>query len=321
MTTLKEIEQATRRLAPLIRPTPVSHDPLLSQRAGAEVWLKWENQQITGAFKLRGALNVALQLPDTQAGLLTASAGNHGLGLAYAARQAGVPVTVYLPADAPQTKVDKLRALGAELRFFEGGYGQAERAAIAACQEPDGPQYVSPYDHPHIIAGAGSLGLEMLEQIPHLETILVPVGGGGLIAGAGLALKGCRPTGRVIGVQGETSAVLYADWHGRGINNVSIEPTLADGLAGEVDPSSITRPILKQVVDDFVLVSEEQIARAIAYVHQRHGQVIEGAAAVGVAALLTDKIDTNGQVVGLVISGGNIDPQVHADVVARQARR
>jgi threonine dehydratase len=334
MVELLEIEAAAQRLSGLVKRTPVSHDLALSQRAGAsapftpptrsasktanQIWLKWENRQVTGAFKVRGALNAVLQMSEEQkqAGLVTASAGNHGLGLAYAARQVDAALTVYLPADAPKKKIQGLQDLGATLVFTPGGYGEAERAAQLAAAN-SAATFISPYNHPHVIAGAGTVGLELLEQVPELDTVLIPVGGGGLISGVGLALKARRPETRVIGVQGETSAVLHADWQGRGINVVPIEPTLADGLAGEVDPASITRAIIRQVVDEFILVSEDEIAHAIGYTYRAHHQTIEGAAAVGVAAVLAGKVRLARSVVGLIISGGNIDPERHAAILDR----
>jgi threonine dehydratase len=318
---LEQIEAAAAQLVGLVDRTPVSRDPDLSwlvSGAAGQAWLKWENHQPTASFKLRGAFNAVLQLSeeDKQAGVVTASAGNHGLALAYAARQVGVSLTVYLPDEAPRKKIDGLRQLGATLVFCSGGYGGAERAALAATAS-GGVTFVSPYNHPAVIAGAGTIGLELLEQVSELDTVLVPVGGGGLISGVGLALKARRPEIRVVGVQGETSAVLHADWQGCGINVVPIEPTLADGLAGEVDPESITREIVRQVVDDFILVSEDEIAEAIAYLNRAHDQVIEGSGAVGVATLLTGKLDLTDCVVGLIISGGNIDPEPHNEILAR----
>jgi threonine dehydratase len=320
---LEQIEAAAAQLVGLADRTPVSRDPVLSRLvsgATGQAWLKWENRQPTGSFKLRGAFSAVLQLSEEekQAGVLTASAGNHGLALVYAARQAGVSLTVFVPKEAPRKKIDGLHKLGATLVFCSGGYGGAERAALAAAAD-GGVTFVSPYNHPDVIAGAGTIGVELLEQVSELDTVLVPVGGGGLISGVGLALKARRPEINVIGVQGETSAVLHADWHGRGINVVPIEPTLADGLAGEVDPDSITRGIVRQVVDDFMLVSEDEIAEAIAYLYRAHNQVVEGSGAVGVAALLAGKLDLTDRVVGLVISGGNIDPEPHSEILARFA--
>jgi threonine dehydratase len=323
MIELETFEAAAVQLVGLADRTPVSRDPVLSwlvSGATGQAWLKWENRQPTASFKLRGAFNAVLQLSEEekQAGVVTASAGNHGLALAHAARQAGVSLTVYVPQEAPKKKVDGLRQLGAALVFCSGGYGGAERAALAAAAS-GGVTFVSPYNQPAVIAGAGTIGLELLEQVPELDTALVPVGGGGLISGVGLALKARRPEIRIIGVQGETSAVLHADWQGRGINTVRIEPTLADGLAGEVDPESITRGIVRQVVDDFILVSEDEIAEAIAYLYRAHDQVVEGSGAVGVAAILTGKFDPTDRVVGLIISGGNIDPEPHEEILARFA--
>jgi threonine dehydratase len=315
--TLADIQAASLRIAPYVRETPVTPDRELSARLAGPVWLKWENRQTTGSFKLRGALNKLLALPpDAQPDrVVAASAGNHGQGVAYAARLVGWPVTVYVPEAATRKKVEAMRALGAEVRFVVGGYGDAEAAAIAAARE-SGALWVSPYNDPSVIAGQGTLGLELIAQAPDLDLVLVPVGGGGLIAGVGLAIKALKPGVRVIGIQSEASPFLHAEFHGQDMAAVVERPTLADGLAGPVEPGSITVPLLHQVADDVLLISEADIAQAIAYAYRTHGEIVEGSGAVGLAALLSGRVDCAGRTVGVIISGGNIDPERLDQVLA-----
>jgi len=314
--TLDSIRAARERIAPHIVQTPVTRDEPLGQKLGAEVWFKWENQQRTGAFKLRGALNKILTLTPGSAsrGILAASSGNHGQGVALAARMLGVPATVYVPDDTPRKKLRGMAQLGAEIVTVPGGYGAAEEMALGVARNSDAV-WVSAYNDPAIIAGAGTIALEWLEQVPNLDMILVPTGGGGLVSGVGLAAKALKPKVRIIGVQTENSAALCAYFYGGDMDTVSHTPTLADGLAGPVEPGSITVPLVKQVVDEILLVTESEIERAVAYAYHAHGEKIEGAGAVGLAALLTAKIACRGRVAGLLVSGGNIDPERHMEIL------
>ncbi len=317
--TLDDIQTARERIAPHVVQTPTTRDEALGRRLNAKVWLKWENRQTTGSFKLRGALNKILTLPPERGSrrIIAASAGNHGQGVACAARLRGLRVTIYAPDDAPRKKLRGMAQLGAEVITVPGGYGAAEEAALAAARESEAI-WVSAYNDAAIIAGAGALALEWLEQVPTLDLLLVPVGGGGLIAGVGLAAKALKPDLRLVGVQAAASAALHAAFHGRDMDAVAHHPTLADGLAGPIEPGSITVPLVRQVVDEMLLVSEAEIERAIAHACRVHGQVIEGSAAVGLAALLAGKVACAGRVVGLLVSGGNVDAERHAEVLERQ---
>ncbi len=318
MVDFSDVQRAMERLEGRVNRTEVTTDPELSERLGVKVCFKWESHQLTGAFKVRGALNTVLNLPDErrEAGVVTSSSGNHGLGVSYAARQAGIPAIVYLPDYAPQKKIAALRELGAEARIVDGGYGLAEETAIRSAEET-GAVFISPYNHPDVIAGQGTIVLEWLEQTPDLDTVLVPVGGGGLSSGVGLALKALRPTARLIGVQSEASPFMYEYWHGRDMSAFEVRPNLADGLSGKIDPQSITLPLARRLFDDFILVSDEEIARAVAYCYRKHGEMVEGAAAVGLAALLAGKAENLGRSVGVLITGGNIGPDQHRDVLDR----
>ncbi len=310
------LDLAARRLQGQIQQTPLTYDPDL------DLYLKWENRQVTGSFKIRGALNKVLSLErwEQQRGLVTASAGNHGQGVAVAGRLVGAPVTVFASDHAVPTKVAAMRALGAEVRLVPGGYEEAERTAQEYAAKM-GATWISPYNDGQVIAGQAPVGLEILEQLAPTRpgTVLVPVGGGGLIAGIGAALARITPRPRVVGVQSVASPFFYALYnHGTQHGVVELE-SLADGLAGAVETGSMTIPLVRRLVDDFVLVTEEQIARAIAYAWSKHGETIEGAAAVTLASVMSG-IDhrrhmPEGPLVAIV-SGGNIQPEIHARIRA-----
>lgn len=314
------MEQAKRRLDGLIHHTPLTHDPDNS------LYLKWENRQITGSFKIRGALNKVLCLErwEQQRGLVTASAGNHGQGVAYAARRVGAPVIVFASENASPTKVEKMRALGADVRLVPGGYEDAERAGLdfAAHNELT---WVSPYNDGQVIAGQATVGLEIIEQMGSVmpEAIIVPVGGGGLIGGIGAAVQDMDPRPLVIGVNSEASPFFHAIFTTGSQTGVEEQPSLADGLAGAVEEGSITIPLVRSFADRFLLVSEEQVERAVAFAYHRYGEVIEGSAAVALAAALDrDQLTRltlapNGGPIAVVISGGNIQPELHQQICAR----
>jgi threonine dehydratase len=306
------LTQATSRLKDQIVHTPLTHDTT------NDLYLKWENRQRTGSFKLRGALNKVLTLEDweRQRGLVTASAGNHGQGVALAAREAGAKVTVFASEHAVPAKLEAMRALGAEIRLVPGGYAEAEKTALSYAAQTQST-WVSPYNDGQVIAGQGTLGLEIIAQMPVHEnyTCLVPVGGGGLIAGIGAAIA-C--TGRritLVGVQSEASPFMHTLYcHGAQEDVVEYE-SLADGLAGMVEPGSITIPMVQKFVDSWVLVTEEEISQAIAYSWYHYSEKIEGSAASALAAALTGKIAERPIVI--VITGGNIQPEMHSQICDR----
>jgi len=312
------LEEASERLAPHIQPTPLTYDPT------QDLYLKWENQQITGSFKMRGALNKVLTLLpwERERGLVAASAGNHGQGVAVAARLVGARAVIFASEHAVPSKVEAMRALGAEVRLVAGGYGEAEAAGLAYAGEQNA-SWVSPYNDGQIIAGQGTLGLELLRQLPPISgmTFVTPVGGGGLIAGLGVALKEGLPTPPggpgccLVGVQSEASPFMHDLYH-TGSQDASRElPSLADGLSGPVQVGSVTIPMVRRYLDDFVLVSEDEIRRAVALVWERYRERIEGSAAAALAAVLYGKIKARPAVV--VISGGNIQPELHQEIISR----
>jgi len=316
---LAEFQAANQRIDPFIVRTPVGHDESLGRRLGAEVWFKWENRQRTGAFKLRGALNKLLSLPPEAVaqGVLTASSGNHGQGVALAAGMLGVSATVYVADDTPRIKLLAMAQLGAGVRAVRGGFGAAEAIALDVARV-SGAAWVSAYNDPAIIAGAGTVSLEWLEQVPSLDVLLVPVGGGGLVSGVGLAARAIKAGLRIVGVQAANSAALHAAFHGCNMEAVTHLPTLADGLAGPVEAGSITVPLVRQLVDEMLLVTEAEIEQAMAYAYHVHGEVIEGAGAVGLAALLAGAVACQGRVVGVLVSGGNVDPERLEGIVRRE---
>ena len=306
------IHQAAERIAPHIHHTPISYDPDL------DVYFKWENQQITGSFKLRGALNKVLTLQDweRQRGLVTASAGNHGQGVAVAAKLCAVGVTVFTSDHAVPNKIKAMQDLGAEIRQVKGGYAQAEAAGIAYALE-NNLSWISPYNDGQIIAGQATIALELMHDLAKVpnQNWIVPAGGGGLVSGIGAAISGLEIPPRLTAVQSEASSFLHAIFHTGTQDGVVELDSLADGLAGPVETGSVTIPMVKAYVDDFYLVSENDIAAAIAYAWQHYQQRIEGSGAVTLAAILTGKVIHHPAVV--VITGGNIQPEVHAQIISQ----
>jgi threonine dehydratase len=286
-----DILLARRRIAGIACPTPLEHSRPLSAYTGAEVYLKLECAQVTGSFKLRGAAN-ALLGDGGRWPVVACSAGNHALGVAHAAAQIGIEATLVLPEDASPAKVAALRRYPAQLILTGAGYDEAEATAMRLARE-ESLRFISPYNHPDVIAGQGTLGLEILEQLPGADVLLVSVGGGGLISGIALWAKAMNPALRIVGVQAEASAAMLAALAAGKLVEAPVAPTLADSLAGNLEPGSITFPLVQRLVDLLIAVSEAQIAAAMRYLLHEHHLVVEGSSAVVVAALL------NGLVAGL----------------------
>lgn len=314
------LTDAAQRLAGKIDRTPLTHDVVRG------CYIKWENRQKTGSFKVRGALNKVLTLEDweREMGIVTASAGNHGQGVALAGQMLGVPVRVFVPQDAPAVKVDAIRAFGADVVVVEGGYHLAEEAGLAYAKRND-VTWVSPYNDGHIVAGQGTIASEILQDAPETATAtwLVPVSGGGLLAGISSVLRqqvqsplrpGSTQAMRIIGVQVETQAYMHGLFYRNTQDDVPDLPTLADGLAGAVEDGSITVPLIRKYVDEILLVSETEVAQAVAFAWTEYGECIEGSGAVGLAAVLSGKVTVQPTVI--VVSGGNIQPEVHAGILA-----
>jgi len=287
--TLTEIESARRGLVDIAYATPVYRSETFSRLAGREVVLKAENLQRTGSFKVRGAVTRIAALTDSQraAGVVAASAGNHGQAVAWAAREASIPAVIFVPEDAPMAKIEACRNYEAATELAGRHFEEALEAAFGYAEET-GATFIHPYEDETVIAGQGTLGLELAEQVPQAGTVVVPVGGGGLASGIALALRGVKPEARVVGVE------IQRDRY-----------TIADGIAVK-HPGELTSAILADVLDDMVTVSDEEISEAIVLLLERSKLVVEGAGAVGVAALLAGSIGGSGPAVA-VLSGGNID--------------
>lgn len=302
---LEDIARAQHRLAALLRPTPLEAAPAL----GENVWLKLESANMTRAFKIRGALNAILSLDDAarQRGIMAVSSGNHAQAVAYAAHLTGSRAQILMPKTTPQKKVQGAKRYGAETLLFGDNYDQAEAEALRRAQA-DGYTWVSPYNNPQVIAGAGTIGLEILAQLPNVERVLIPTGGGGLCAGVATAVKELKSNAEVIGVNAAAGPAMYNLFYQTELPQVW--ETLAEALTGEIEPGSITIPICQTYVDDMVLVSEAQIAAAMRWMIETAGRVVEGGGAVGIAALLHDVVPRDGRATAIVVSGGNVDNDV-----------
>ncbi len=300
------LREANRRIRPTVITTPVTEDP---QRG---LFLKWENHQVTGSFKLRGALNKVLCLEpwERTCGLVTCSAGNHGQGLALAGQQTASRVIVFASDHAVPSKVDAMRQYGADVRLVNGGYALAEKTARDFA-EAEEMTFVSPYNDGQVIAGQGTIGLELLEQIQNfdrIQSIYIPLGGGGLVSGVAAALDALDNRPRIIGVQSEASPYFHSLFYSGSQDGVVEKESIADGLAGAVEEGSITIPMVRQLADEILLVSEVEIERAVRFCWRTYHEKIEGSAAVALAAALQLPQPESKKVV--ILSGGNIQPEV-----------
>ncbi|UCH57533.1 MAG: threonine/serine dehydratase [Candidatus Bathyarchaeota archaeon] len=315
---LRDIYEARRRIGHLVRETPMQVSHTLSESCGGEVWLKLENLQLTGSFKARGALNKLLQLTEDERsrGIVAASSGNHAQGVGYAARMLGVDAIIVVPTYTPKVKINAVRRLGVDLIVHGEEYMDAERLARRIEREQGRP-FVSGYNDPDVIAGQGTLGIEMLEAVPDLDAVLVPVGGGGLASGVGCALKGMKGDIEAIGVQSVASPVMCESIRRGRIVEMELEDSVAEGLHGGIEEGSITFKLCREYLDGFILVQEETIIDAITSLLAEERQVVEGAGAVGVAAVLEKPERFRGRSVGVVVSGGNIDRELLRRVAQR----
>ena len=322
--TLADIEEAAKVLKPVIALTPVEHSRVLSQHVGSEVYLKCENMQRAGSFKVRGAYvrMAKLSAQDKARGVVAASAGNHAQGVAQAASQLGIKARIYMPLGVALPKLTATRDHGAEVILYGNNVDEALAEAQRYADET-GAVFVHPFDHPDIIAGQGTIGLELLEQLPGVDTVLMGVAGGGLLAGVAIALKEKgRELGRdirVVGVQAENAAAYPPSLAADALVPLDTVHTIADGIAvGK--PGQLPFAIIKELVDDVVTVSEDALARALVVLLERNKLVVEPAGAVGVAALLENRLVEHGinpATTAVVLSGGNIDPLLMLKVIQR----
>lgn len=305
--TFEMIKEAAQNLKGVIKETDFCFAESLSERSGAEVYLKLENLQQSGSFKIRGAYNKMLHLSDEekQCGVVASSAGNHAQGVAISATKLGIKSTIVMPRSAPFAKIFATRNYGGEVVLEGEIYDEAYQKALEI-KEATGATFVHPFNDPYVIAGQGTIGLELLKEQPDLDVILVPIGGGGIASGIALAVKSINPNIKVIGVQTKNAPSMYESVRSGHIESIPVNKTIADGIAvGR--PGDLTFPLIQQYVDEIVTVSETEISQAFLLLLENCNLVCEGAGAVSVAAMLSGQLDLKGQKVGAVLSGGNID--------------
>lgn len=314
---LIDIYRARQRLLGHVLHTPLQHSPTLSLLTGGAVHLKLESRQTTGSFKLRGATNALLSLDAAgrARGVIAVSTGNHGRALAYAAHRLGVRAVICMSKLVPSNKVEAIRLLGAEVHITGVSQDEAEHEVSRLVKE-EGLTLLPPFDHPDVIAGQGTVGLELLEDLPTIDTVLVPLSGGGLLAGVALALKSVSPTIRVIGVTMERGCAMHASLQAGQPVQVQEMETLADSLGGGIGLyNRYTFRMAQSLVDDAVLVTEDEIATAIRHAYREEQVVIEGGGAVGIAALLSGRVVAPGTT-AVLLSGANIDMNVHRQIIS-----
>ena len=313
---LAEIEQAAARIRGHVTRTPLVQSTVLSGRIGSTVGLKLETLQPIGAFKLRGAMNAILSLDDEarRRGLVTASTGNHGRAVAYAARELGIAATICMSSLVPTNKVEAIRALGAEIRIVGTSQDDAQEE-VERMTGSRGLTAIPPFDDLSVVAGQGTIGVEVVEDMPDLETVLVPLSGGGLAGGIAVAIKTLKPQARVIGISMERGAAMYASIAAGRPVAVREEETLADSLGGGIGLANrVTFALCRALLDEIVLVSEAEIAAGIRHAASAEDVTVEGAGAVGFAAILSGKVKITGPAV-IIVSGGNIDPKIHRSII------
>ncbi len=319
---LDDVFAAARRIAGLVHRTPCVESPVLSDSAGsATIHLKLESLQNTGAFKVRGAANriLSLSAEEKSRGVITFSTGNHGKAVAYVAGQTGIPAVVCVSEHVPRYRVELIRSLGADVIVKGHSQDEAEQEYFRIMKERNMVPVV-PFDDPFIVAGQGTIGLEMLQEIPDLDTLLVPLSGGGLLAGVALAAKLIKPEIRVIGVSISQSPAMLKSLKAGHPVAVEEKETLADSLLGGIGvENNCTLPLIEKYVDEHVLIDEPEIEQGMYYALKHHSLVIEGSAAVGIAAIQTGKVDVRGKKAGIVVSGSSVNLPQYLAVVTRQS--
>jgi threonine dehydratase len=307
---LVDVLRARQRVAPFIRRTPLIDSTWLSDASHGRTWLKLESVQVANSFKSRGAFNAVLRLresePTRSFQLVTASAGNHGRALAVAAERFSLPLVVFTPTDAPRTKLDAIRRHGAVLRAEGRDYDDAERMAKAYAAE-HGAVFVSPYNDRDVVDGAATIALELFEEQPDLDTLVVPIGGGGLISGVAAAARSVKPSCRVFGVEAAASCAFQTSVRAGKLVEIVPGLTIADGLGGNPDADTITFSMIQKFVDEIVTVTEPEIRAAISGLARWEHLIAEGAGAVSVAAVLAARVDVASRQAALIVSGSNID--------------
>jgi threonine dehydratase len=319
MISLQAIRDARNAIMPFVKPTPLMRSQFLSNLCGCNLFLKLENLQITNSFKIRGAFNKLLHLSaeEKTKGIITASAGNHGQAVAFAAQKLNYPARIVVPKTTPKIKIDGIKKYGAGLVLFGDIYDKAEQKAKDLARK-DGCAYISPYDDELIIAGHGTIGLEIIEALPSVDMVIVPVGGGGLISGISVALKSIKPSVQVIGVQSEASPVMYESLKVGTIVDAQKTATIAEGLSGGIEEGSITFEIVQKWVDGVLLVKEETIRHAVYLLWTHEKQVAEGSGAAAIAPIIENKALFRDKTVVSVVTGGNIDDDLFTTILASE---
>jgi threonine dehydratase len=313
---LADIEQAAARLTGRVLRTPLARSAALSELTGHPVHLKLETRQPIGAFKLRGAMNAVLSLGESarNRGLVTASTGNHGRAVAYAARELGIPATICMSSLVPCNKIEAVQALGAEIRIVGTSQDDAQDE-VERLVEADGLVSIPPFDDVGVVAGQGTIGIELVEDLPDLATVLVPLSGGGLAGGIAVAIKSLKPEARVVGISMERGAAMHAAIAAGKPVATHEEETLADSLGGGIGLNNrITFALCRDLLDDVVLLTEDEIAAGIRHAACVEGEVVEGAGAVGISAILAGKVRPSGPT-AIIVSGGNIDLRRHRNII------
>ena len=317
MVTVEDVKKAYDNLKSTVRKTPIDESRTISEITGGKVFLKAENLQKTGAFKIRGAFNKIINLSNEEQakGVIAASAGNHAQGVALAASSAGIRSTIVMPEGASVTKVIATKGYGANVVLSGQNYDESYKKALEL-QKSEGSVFVHAFDDPYVIAGQGTIAIEILEELPETEFIIVPIGGGGLISGIAVAAKSLKPSVKIIGVQAEGAASAYKARQNNKIIELESAYTIADGIAVR-KTGDLTFSLIQKYVDDIITVNDEEIAHAILTLLERSKIVVEGAGAVGAAALIHNKLDIRDRNAVVVISGGNIDANIVSRIIEK----
>ena len=315
MITLEKVKDAAKVLKSIIRETDMIYAQNIMDNSN--IYLKTENLQVTGSFKVRGASYKIANLPESEKskGVIACSAGNHAQGVALASQKSGIKATIFIPATAPISKVEATKKFGAEIKLIDGVYDDAYKAAVDYQKETNGT-FVHPFDDVDVIAGQGTIGLEILEQLPDVEAVIVPIGGGGLIAGVAYAIKQIKPSCKVYGVQSQGAGSMYQSFINKKVLELPTVNTFADGTAVK-RPGDLTFELCQKYVDDIITVSDDEIASAILALMEKQKVVAEGAGALSVAAAMFNKLPIKGKKTVCVVSGGNIDVNIISRVINR----
>lgn len=313
---ITDIKKAQNIIQPHIKKTPLKYSNFFSQLCKGNIYLKLENQQITNSFKIRGALNKMLQLStkEKQKGVVTASAGNHGQAVGVGAEKLNIIAKIFVPKSTPKTKINQISICDADLIICGENFKETENKAISYAKK-NNMTYISPYNDELVIAGQGTLAIEILQDQPKTNSILVPVGGGGLISGIGIAAKSINSLVKVIGVQSKASPVMYESIKAGKIVILPTKDSIADGISGGVEKESITFTYSQRFVDKIITVKEASIRQAIKLLWENEKQIAEGAGAVGLAAILENKNQFKNKNTTVIISGGNIDDSIFQDII------